>query len=351
MPHLDPATARGFGTALLVAAGAPPPIAGAVARHLVEADETGHATHGLGLLPTYLADALGGRIALGETGIFVLDAGTMLTIDGRRGFGRVVAETGIERAAERARGHGIALLGVRHVHHLGRLGAFAELAAERGCASLIFANVVGRDPFVVPTGGRAPCLTSNPLAFGIPQPGAAPIVLDIATSAVALNYARVAFEQGKKLDDGLLVDASGAPTDDPSVLFRAPFGAILPVGAHKGYGLAVAIELLAGALTGGGTIASDDVHDGTVRNNLLAVLIDPGALAPAAEVAQAIRQVAAALHACPPVDPSVPVMLPGEPEARARLGATTLDYPDASWRLLADWAARLGVALPCDNEA
>jgi LDH2 family malate/lactate/ureidoglycolate dehydrogenase len=200
---------------------------------------------------------------------------------------------------------------------------------------------------VVPAGGREARFVTNPLAIGFPRRDDFPIILDIATSGIALNKARVAHLRGDPVEPGYIVDAEGQPTTDPGVLFRKPQGALLPFGSHKGSGLAVAGELLAGALTGGRTIAPHHVRDGATINNMLSVLIDPSHLAGAAWYDEAEAMVAY-LRECPPADPEEPVLAPGEPEATARRRAEAegILYDDATWRTLAELAEGLGMKLP-----
>jgi LDH2 family malate/lactate/ureidoglycolate dehydrogenase len=340
-----------FAARILRAAGVPHEAAVKIGRHLVVSDASGYASHGLSLMPIYVGELRAGRINPDATGRWVQDTGAVLVIDGERGFGAPIAQNAITQAAEAARTSGIALLAVRNVHHLGRLGAFAETAADLGLASLHFCNVVGRDPVVVPAGGRAPRFVTNPIAIGIPRQGAFPVVLDIATSGIALNKARVAHLRGEPVQPGFVIDADGEPTTDAGVLFREPKGALLPFGLHKGSGLAVVAELLAGALTGGQTIAPHNARDGSTLNNMLSVLIHPTHLAGAGAATtwqMEAEAMIAYLHDCPPVDPEAPVLVPGEPEARSRECARIngLRYDPATWGTLKALAQECGVAVP-----
>lgn len=341
--RLSLADARSLGSGILARAGVSTGNADRIADHLVSADASGHASHGLGLLPTYVGDLRAGRVDAHTHGTWVQLDGAILVIDGERGFGAPVAVDAIRQASDVAHAQGIALLAIRNVHHLGRIGAFAEQAAESGLASIYFCNVVGREPVVVPAGGKAARFVTNPIAIGIPREGAFPIVLDIATSGIALNKARVAHLRGEPVAPGHLVDANGEPTTDPGVLFREPPGALLPFGAHKGSGLAVVGELLAGALTGGHTIAPGHPRDGATLNNMLSILIEPAHVGGRAWSREA-EQMITYLHDCPGVDPDKPVLVPGEPEARARADAEEhgLVYDLATWRSLSALAAELG---------
>jgi LDH2 family malate/lactate/ureidoglycolate dehydrogenase len=341
------AEAEAFAARLLAAAGVPEASAGIAARHLASSDSSGYQSHGLSLLPLYVGELRAGRVSPTATGTWLQEEGPILVIDGERGLGAPVAYRALDQAGEVALRTGVALLAIRNVHHLGRIGAFAETAAVKGLVSLHFCNVVGRDPVVVPAGGREPRFVTNPLAIGVPRPGSFPVVLDIATSGIALNRARVAKDRGEDLAPGYLIDSDGAPTTDPRVLFTEPRGALLPFGGHKGSGLAVLGELLAGAVTGGRTIAPRNTRDGATLNNMLSILINPDHLAGGAWTGEAEAMVAY-LHSCAPVDPERPVLLPGEPEAQARDAAERdgISYPAAIWDALAALATELGVAVP-----
>jgi LDH2 family malate/lactate/ureidoglycolate dehydrogenase len=226
-------------------------------------------------------------------------------------------------------------------------GLLLSRRPEAGLVSLHFCNVVGREPVVVPAGGREARFVTNPIAIGIPRTGNFPIILDIATSGIALNKARVAHLRGKPVESGYIVDAEGQPTTDPGVLFQEPRGALLPFGLHKGSGLAVAGELLAGALSGGRTIAPHNTRDGSTINNMLSVVIDPHHVTSGAWHQEAEAMIAY-LQDCPPVDPEEPVRAPGEPEALARRCAEAegITYDDATWGTLVELAEGLGVELP-----
>jgi LDH2 family malate/lactate/ureidoglycolate dehydrogenase len=332
---------------ILHAAGLPERSAEIVARHLASSDASGYQSHGLSLLPLYVAELKAGRVDSAAMGTWVEESGPILVVDGERGLGAPVAYPALAKAGEIARKAGVALLAIRNVHHLGRIGAFAEEAAAQGLASIHFCNVVGRDPVVVPAGGREPRFVTNPLAIGIPRQGSFPVVLDIATSGIAFNKARVANDRGEPVAPGYLVDSEGRPTTDPGVLFREPKGALLPFGAHKGSGLAIVGELLAGAITGGRTIAPRHARDGATLNNMLSILIHPEHLAGGSWVGEAEAMVDY-VHACAPVDPAEPVLVPGEMEAKARerAGRDGLTYPPAIWSALTNLSGELRVTRP-----
>jgi hypothetical protein len=177
----------------------------------------------------------------------------VIVIDGGAGYGQVVAKEAMDIGIERAKKHGVAVVGLKNSHHIGRVGHWGEQCAWAGLVSTHWVNVHGHKSLAAPFGGAEPRFTTNPYCTAVPRQGQEPIVLDFATSQVAMGKVRVANNKKVMMDEGLLIDSAGRPTTDPSVMYNAPYGAILPFGLHKGGGLAVICDLLAGALTGGRT--------------------------------------------------------------------------------------------------
>ena len=183
------------------------------------------------------------------------DNGAVIVIDGGAGYGQVIAKEAMDIGIERAKKHGVCIVGLKNSHHIGRIGHWAEQCARAGMVSTHWVNVHGHKSLVAPFGGAEPRFTTNPYCTAVPRKGKEPIVLDFATSQVAMGKVRVANNKKVAMDEGLLIDFAGRPTTDPGVMYNAPYGAILPFGLHKGGGLAVICDLLAGALTGGARTA------------------------------------------------------------------------------------------------
>ena len=225
-------------------------------------------------------------------------------------------------AIERARAHGLAMVGLANTHHLARIGRWGEQCAAAGFASVHFVNVLSQ-PLVAPWGGRDARLATNPFCVAVPH-APHPLVLDYATSAVAYGKVRVALDAGKRMADGLLLDAQGRPTDDPAVMFQDPIGALLPLGGHKGFALAVMCELLGGALSGG-KVQDHAPKPSPMINNMLSLVFAPDKLCSRDDFARQVERLAAWLRASPPAPSSSGIRLPGEPERiaareRERLG-------------------------------
>ncbi len=298
---------------MFVAAACPAKEAGQIARGLVQANLFGHDSHGIGLAPTYLANIGQGLARPGQSLRVVADHGAIVGLDGQKGFGQAVGEEAMEIAIERARAGGVAIVGLSNTHHLARIGQWAEQCAAAGFASIHFVNVLSQ-PLVAPYGGLDARLATNPFCVGVPH-APHPLVLDYATSAVAFGKVRVALDAGRKMPDGLLIDAQGRPTVDPAAMFGAPIGALLPFGGHKGFALAVMCELLGGALSGGQVQDHHPVPNPMI-NNMLSVVFAPDRLCAADEFARQVERLAAWLRASPQLPGGPGIELPGEPERR-----------------------------------
>jgi uncharacterized oxidoreductase len=189
-------------------------------------------------------------------------------------------------------------------------------------------------------------MTTNPFCCVVPRDGDEPVVLDMATSAIALGKVRVAHFKGTPIEDGALVDSQGEPTNDPSVMYREPFGALGPFGKHKGYGLALMCELLGGALAGEWTAQPARERAGTIVNHMLTFVFDPAAFGNRAAFQQEVFAMVDYIHATTPARGFDKVRVPGDPEreslaARNREG---IDIDDNSWAGILDAAHHAGLA-------
>jgi uncharacterized oxidoreductase len=326
---LIPAAAlRGWVFDLFRAAGANARESELTAEHLVEANRTGHDSHGVGMVPRYVAALLAGELRLGQTIDCVTDAGSLLVIDGRYGLGQSIGHQAMSLAIERARAHGCAVMALRNTHHLGRIGHWAEQAIAAGLASVHFTSVVSSKPSVAPHGGAQARFVTNPFTVGLPVPGAEPLLLDFATSALAQGKVRVAYNRGERLPPDSLIDADGRPTDDPGVLFDTRdgrFGALRTMGGHKGSALAITCELLAGALSGGATMQPGSALPvAAIWNNMLAIVFDPDRMGTGQSFETQAREFIAWVKSTPPCPdhPDRAVLTPGEAERLSRIRRT-----------------------------
>lgn len=244
------------------------------ADHLVMANMSGHDSHGLSVVPGYVRSLMSDQLQLNQRIGVVTDTGSLVVVDGNRGMGQAIAAQTMDLAIARARTHGVAIVGLKNVHHIGRVGHWAEQAMDAGLASIHFTNVVSR-PLVAPHNGAQARLGTNPLTVGLPRRSGPPILLDFATSALAVGKIRVAYYKKAQAPEGVLLDAEGRPTTDPAVMYEEPLGALLAAAGHKGYALGLVCDLLGAALFGGNTPQPQHLRKNGMYNNMLAIVFDP----------------------------------------------------------------------------
>jgi len=304
--------------AIVAAGGSEPGEARLVAENLVTANLLGHDSHGIGMIPRYIDAVLEGGLAPNQHPKATLDAGALLALDGCKGYGQAIGRDAMRMAIERAKRSGSCIMTLGNVHHLGRIGHWAEMAVAQGLVAIHFVNVISHAR-VAPYGGRDARFGTNPCCIGVPLPGEPPFILDYATSAVAQGKLRVAHNKGQKVPPGRLIDSEGHPTDDPRYAVVPPYGAMLPFGEHKGYGMAIACELLGGALSGGGTWHYEESSKQRVLNGMLVVLIDPARLGTAPAFERETRLFLDWLRKSRPAPGFDRVRIAGEPERETRL--------------------------------
>jgi uncharacterized oxidoreductase len=332
---------------MLVAAGTAPAAAAIVAADLVEANLQGHDSHGVQLAPRYVLNVLAGKLDPKAEAALVRRDGPILVVDGGMGFGQVVGRQAMDLAMAAARETGTGLLALRNVHHLGRIGAYGDRAAAAGLLSIHFVNAVTGPAAVAPHRGSQPRFGTNPVCIAIPATadGGAPLILDFATSAIAIGKVRVAHAAGTTVPAGSLIDHAGQPTTDPGAMYGGgPRGALLPFGGHKGSGLALICEILGGALTGGGTNQPATPNDRGIVNGMFAIVVDPARFGDLGAFRAEAAAMIAHVKTSAPGGPD-PVLVAGEPERitrQARL-AEGIPVPDATWEELAA-AAEVGIA-------
>jgi hydroxycarboxylate dehydrogenase B len=319
MRHFRPEALTTLVIDVFTAAGWPVHDAAEVARHFTLANLSGHDSHGVGMLPLYIRSFNDGWLKPANQPEDKVAAGSFLVIDGNVALGQPTARRAVARAGDIAAAHGVAVLNLLNAHHVGRIGDYAEQAAERGLVSFFWVNVAGRPPIVAAHGAREGRWGTNPHAIGVPGGEGRHLILDFATSRMAHGKARVALNKGESVAPGRLIDANGRQTQDPAVVFPpAPMGALLPFGEHKGAGLAFMVEALSAGLAGGALI-KDAPHRTWILNSMFCVLMDPSRLDPDETVRQArVDSIADFLRAARPQDPALPVLAPGDAERAMR---------------------------------
>jgi uncharacterized oxidoreductase len=316
-----------------------------VTDNLIQANLTGHDSHGIGMLPRYADAFKEGSLQPNAHVQTRIDGGTLLSLDGQTGFGQVIGREAMEMGIERAKLHGSCIMALGNTHHLGRIGEWAEMAVAAGFVSVHFVNVISR-PIVAPWGGSDARFGTNPFSVGIPVAGGDPIILDFATSVIAQGKTRVAYNKGIKLQPGQMLDNQGNPTTDPVYGVLNPLGALLPFGEHKGFGLSLACELLGGALAAGLSVHEPADGKRRVLNGMLTVILDPKQIADAARFEEQVKGTVEWIKASPPQPGVEGVVVAGEPEraSRARRLAEGIPVDGATWDEILASAEKLGVA-------
>jgi uncharacterized oxidoreductase len=335
MHTLSPQQLRHDVSQLFEHAGVSSQEAAEVAANLVLSNSSGHDSHGVGMAPRYIDAIFEKKLVPGAKVTAHIDHGSLLGLNGHGGFGQSVGVQAMHLAFEKVKNEGACIMSLSNSHHLGRIGHFAEMAVANGWISIHFVNVLSR-PVVAAFQAGDGRFGTNPCCIGIPigypmgmgkTTLSNPFILDFATSAVAQGKMRVAHNLGKSAKPGLLIDENGHPTTNPSVVVKAQsngkYGALLTFGEHKGSGLAIACELLGGALSGGGTWRKEANNARAVMNGMLSIVIDPKAMGQDNFFYPETQAFIDWLKESPP-EPGTPGMiLAGEPERQARLQRET----------------------------
>ena len=233
------------------AKGTPDADAEVVATHLVKANLVGHDSHGVIQIPTYMERIDAGHIVPNAPFVVEKEAPCTAVINGNWGFGFVVTERAMNMAIDKARVNGVAAITVRRQSHIGRLGDYPTMALKQGMIGMITADSGASPKHVAPFGGRARKLGTNPMCIGMPSNLEGPVLMDMASSTVALGKVALARNRKEPIPMGWIVDKDGNPTTDPNDYYSG--GALLPVGGdqgHKGYALSFMVEVFSGLLTG-----------------------------------------------------------------------------------------------------
>ncbi len=305
-----------LGAALLTAAGAGTVEARATAQSLVTSSLMGHDSHGVIRIPEYLGFVADGSIVVNAPLDVQRTSPTTAVVDCGRGFGPVGAERAMREGIEIARGQRTACVITRRCNHVGRLGAYVQLAAEEGMLALATCNspIHGHD--VLPWGGRDGRLGTNPIAYAVPT-GGLPVVADFSTSVAPEGKIRFCRNEQKTVPAGWILDALGNATNDPNAFYGPPRGGILPLGAgagHKGFALGLLVEILGSALAG---VRSEDPQ--AFGNGVCFVVVDPSAFCPLEQFRRLMDETIGYVKSSRPAPGIDEVLVPGELEFRTLL--------------------------------
>jgi LDH2 family malate/lactate/ureidoglycolate dehydrogenase len=343
--HVAPARLLDFATAVYTRAGMPEADARLSADTLVQADLWGHQSHGVMRLSWYHARLQAGVCEAAARPELVVDAGAVAVLDGHDAMGQVLAARAAQEAIARAQAHGIGAVALRRSNHFGTAMYFTLMAARAGCVGFLSTNA---SPAMAPWGGRRKTVGTNPWSWAAPAGRHAPMVLDIANTGVARGKIYLAKQKGLPIPPGWALDAEGAPTTDPAAAID---GILLPMAEHKGYAIAVIMDMLSGVLTGssfGTGVHGPYQTEHRSGAGQLMIALNIEAFQPLAEFGARMDRYIAELKAVPPAQGFDEVLYPGEIEARndVRQRAEGLLLPPDTLADLARLAAESGVPLP-----
>lgn len=301
----------GFVAAILQSQGVTDADATTVAGYMIEADVFGYGTHGVFRLRQYLARLRDGGCNPTPNVSVVTETAATAVIDGDNGLGHLAMSAACELAMTKASDAGIGWVGIRRGNHAGPLALYVRPQADAGMIGM--AAAVGSANHVPPFGGTDLLLGTNPIAISAPSGGSDPFVLDMASTVAAMGKIKVLAQRGEPMPEGWMVGKDGAPLTDPA---RKSEGFLLPIGGPKGFGLSVAIGLLAGVLNGAafGSDVVDFTNDTTSETNTgqFVMALNIAAFGDPAAFAETTARVFDEMRASTPLPGHDPVRLPGE---------------------------------------
>jgi uncharacterized oxidoreductase len=345
MPTFQPEPLESLARLVFQGIGVPAPGAAWMAGLLIRANLRGHDSHGVIRIPQYVASWKKGESNPTAVPVVVQDGPATALIDGQKGFGQIVARRGMEVAMEKAAAIGVAGVGVYNSNHIGRLADYTEMALDKNMLAMLFVNAGGAGQRMAPWGGRAPRLSTNPLAFACPTGSAVPISFDVATTVAAEGKVRLKRNRKEQTPPGWLIDSEGKPTTNPNDLYDKPEGSILPVGGHKGYSLALMVDVLGGIIARAGYSRE---NPGPVMNGIFMVVVDIARFVSPATFRTEVDDLVRYLKTSPPVPGGGEILYPGEPEARteAERRQKGVYVEDETWQQIVQVAKDLNVPLP-----
>ncbi len=332
-------------------------LARTAAEVMIETDLAGVDSHGVSMLMDYDDYRRRGKLNLKAKPKVMRETPVTALVDADAGLGHPAAVMGMKLAVEKAKKMHVGVVTVVNSHHFGAAGYYAAMASKQGLVGMVTSAT--RTVAVVPTRAKVPVLGTNPIAFAAPARRNAPFLLDMATSSAANNKIRVYGLNARQIPAGWVLDDAGTPIRDPDaameVLYKTKKGGLTPLGgtpemsSHKGYGLALMVHILGGTLSGASfspiRLRTQKDHDPDRLGHFF-LAIDPKAFRCEGAFEEDLDAVIDVLHGTPPIDAAKPVLVPGDPEAKARAERVRdgIPVPDALFRKIKEVCERSGVA-------
>src|SRR5690242_12102076 len=323
-----------------------------IAHYLIGANLAGHDSHGVARVIRYV-QLLQENLVVADQKVDVLvDTPVLAVVDGKYGFGQTVAPQAVQIGIDKCKSMGLSAVGLRNAGHVGRVGDWAEMAAQAGLVSIHFVNAAG-SILVAPFGSADRRFSTAPYCIGVPIAGREPLLLDFATALVAEGKVFVASQGGKPIPSDALIGPDGKPSDDARLLYgdyittgkrdiASGKGAIRAFGDHKGSGLALMCEVLGGALSGTGCTTPGR----RIANGMFSFYIDPARVDPDGLFSEDVARFVAFLKQAKPVPPATETLVPGEPESKTREQRLRdgVPLPEETWRSLLEAAQLAGLS-------
>ena len=326
MKYLSIADAENFISSALQAEKVPAGDADIIANLMVKSDLVGADGHGIFRLPAYLKRIRAGGVNLNPNIHIEREQGATALINGDNALGHLVMNKAVDLAIKKVKQHSVCWVGSHFGNHSGAASVYVRKLAEHGYIGIYMA--VGNANHMAPWGGIDLLLSTNPIAIAVPAGDEPIVLLDIATTVAAYGKVKVAAQKGESIPDDWMIDRQGKPITDPK---RSSEGSLLPIGGYKGYGLAVMIGLLAGALNnaavGKGTVDFNAHHDLITNTGQTIIAVDPSAFGDKEAFVQRVIGLVSDLKNSSTLPGVKEIRVPGEGAAKTMAERTRVGIP------------------------
>lgn len=351
MKYFDAEPLQSYARSLLKAGGFTDEEARLTAQSLVLSNLKGHDSHGIMRVAEYLKFLKDGEVVSGAELDIIRDSANGIMADAQRGLGQIQMPRLIERLLDKIQDQAVVCGSIKNCGHTGRIGEWTEMVAAAGYSCMLTVNDNGVLETTAPPGGKEGRTSTNPIAFAMPKPDGAVFALDFATSAVAIGKMSLAYLDGKDCAEGLIQDSEGHPATDPSVLFKEPKGALLPMGGaqgYKGFGLSMMIDCLTAGLSGGFAPPAPDEEPEV--NNVTLTIWNPEFFAGGDHIKSETAKYCDHVRNTPPTNPAQPVRVAGDKSSAEmqKREAEGIPVDNGTLKLLARYAEKVGIDVPED---
>jgi LDH2 family malate/lactate/ureidoglycolate dehydrogenase len=340
MLTMTPERLRDVTSRIFEGAGTPSDLAADMAQILVESNLVGHDSHGVIRIPAYVKQIKEGTLVPDARPEVVSETPGSALVDGKYAFGHIAAAFGTDVAVRKAKESKAVVVSIVRCNHIGRLGEWGSRAAAKDVIAIVTVGGFGGPGIAAPYGGAGRAFSTNPISVGVPGGDMPDMLVDFATTSIAEGKVQVARAKGVPLPPGCIIDKNGNPSTNPADLYDG--GMLLPFGGHKGYGLAMVVEMLGAALAPGRE------HNGAGRAGAAVIIaVDATTFHPLSEYAKGADETLNRVKAVPPAKGFDQVLLPGEPEQRSKADrlANGIPIAEATWDAIVEAGRAVGVSV------